>query len=41
MIDPELEIINESTGEEGVFPVIYQLKDYYADTTAVLMVEIR
>lgn len=41
MIDPELDITNESTGEEGVFPVIYQLKDYYADTTAVLMVEIR
>lgn len=42
MIDPELEITNESTGDQdGVFPVIYQLKDYYADTTAVLMVEIR
>lgn len=40
--DPDLDITNEvDTDKPGIYPVVYRIADYSADTTAVLMVEIK
>lgn len=42
MSDPELEITNEvNTDNVGLYPVVYRLADYFVDTSAVLMVEVK
>lgn len=42
MSDPDLDITDEvNTDNPGVYPVVYRIADYFIDTSAVLMVEIK
>lgn len=42
MSDPDMEITDEvNTDNPGLYPVVYRLADYFIDTAAVLMVEVK